>query len=231
MLKKLSKTLRYCRNLALVCLLALLALLGVSPFYIYDRFNQETPIARLRFRQTGEDTYQAELRYGDFCRPRYYTVEGDQFQLDAGFIKWKGLGVLLGFAPRYRLDRLSGRYSDVDRQNERGTTAYDLAPDVLVDFFAANPQGDSNWLVDTRYGSSVYLAMNPDMGYTVYATEDGLITRATPLQEPRRQDGQLVITIDRACGGSPPLLETLSEKTNALAVSLLGADTGDDERH
>ena len=217
-MKRFLKIFRYTLLLAF---LSLLALLGISPFYIYDRFNQETPVARLRFEATGQYTWLAVLSHGDFCSEQAYPVQGDQFQLDAGFVKWKALGVLLGLEPLYRLDRLSGRYSDIRLQNSRETLAHDLAPDVLFDFFADNPAGDSGWLADTVYGSSVYLGIDPTLQYTVYATEDGLITRAEMRQDFSRDNGQLVIAIERGCGNPPGLLENASEKINAMALAWL----------
>jgi hypothetical protein len=218
----LKKIFRLIRRLVLLSVVIVLMLLGVSPFYIYDRFNQETPIARLQFQKTGDYAFIAELSHGDFCTSRYYDLLGDQFQLDAGFVKWNGLGVLLGLSPRYRLDRLSGRYSDVRLQNSEDTLAHDLAPDVLFDFFQENnPEGDSGWLMDTSYGSSIYLTIDPTLSYTVFATEDGLITRSAARQDFNRENGQLVIEVNRGCGANPALLENLSERVNTLAISLL----------
>lgn len=218
----LKKPLRYCRNLALLSVLFILALLGVSPFYIYERFNQEIPIARLQFERQGDYAFTAELTQGDLCTPRYYDITGDQFQIDAGFVKWNGLGVLLGLSPRYRLDRLSGRYSDIQLENSREHAAYDLAPEVLFDFFNENsPEGNSGWLLDTSYGSSVYLSINPALRYTVFATEDGLITRAQPRQEYTRQDGRLVIEINEACGAGDSIIDSMIVKLNNYTVSLL----------
>lgn len=218
----LRKLFRLVRRILLLAVIAALALLATSPFYIYDRFNQETPIARLEFEQLDDYAYLAHLSHGDFCESSPYTLLGDQFQLDAGFVKWKGLAILLGFEPRYRLDRLSGRYQDVALENTRPGESHDLAPDVLFDFFAENsPDGDSGWLIDTSYGSSVYQGIDVTRRYTVYATEDGLILRTEEIRPFAREDGQLLIEISRGCGGKPPLLQTLSEKANALATAVI----------
>ena len=216
------KTLKYFRRLTLLSIAGVTALLLSTPFYIYDQFNQETPVARLAFKQTGDYNFTALLQQGDFCSSQAFTILGDQFQLDAGFVKWKGLGVILGFKPRYRLDRLSGRYSDITRQNNLDNLAHNLAPDVLFDFFDENtPAGSSGWLMDTRYGSSVYLNIDPSLRYTVYATEDGLITRAESPAEFIRENGQLQIEITQGCAGSPTVLAQWSETLNSMAVSAL----------
>ena len=219
MIRKLFK---YFRRFTLLFIAGVTALLVSTPFYIYNQFNLEIPVARLTFEQAEAYNFTAFLQQGDFCNSQAYTILGDQFQLDAGFIKWKGLGVVLGFKPRYRLDRLSGRYSEIARQNNQDNLAHNLAPDVLFDFFDENtPAGSSGWLMDTRYGSSVYLNIDPSLRYTVYATEDGLITRAESPTEFIRENGQLQIEITQGCAGSPAILAQWSETLNALAVSAL----------
>ena len=185
----------------LLGLIALGILLVLTPFYVYEVFNQEFPIARLEFTRTGDLDYMARLSRGDFCTVERYPVRGDQFQLDAGFVKWKGPAVLLGFRPRYRLDRLAGRYGDTTLQNTRPASAHDLAPDMLFDFFSENArQSVDGWLIDTSYGSSVYYPIDPALRYTVYATEDGLVLRSVPIQEFTRDNGNLVIEITQGCG-------------------------------
>jgi hypothetical protein len=185
----------------LLSLLIVGCLLVLTPFYVYEVFNQEFPIARLEFTPMGDYEYMGRLSRGDFCTQEEYRILGDQFQVDAGFVKWKGPAVLLGFKPRYRLDRLTGRYRDTRLQNTRQGMAHDLAPDMLFDFFSENTRESSDgWLIDTSYGSSVYYAIDPSLRYTVYATEDGLILRSVGIQDIRRENGNLVIEINQGCG-------------------------------
>ena len=217
-----KRFLKYLRRLLLLAVIVVMALLSSAPFYIYERFNQETPVARLSFIKTADFNYMAQLQQGDFCNSKQFTLLGDQFQLDAGFVKWKGLGVLLGFEPRYRLDRLSGRYSDLNAQNSLESISHNLAPDVLFDFFdEAAPQGKQGWLIDTRYGSSVYLTIDPSLQYQVFATEDGLIARSEPIQAFKRENGELQIDITRGCAGTTSGLEKLSRALNTLAENAL----------
>lgn len=193
------------------------SLLVISPFYVYEVFNQEFPIAKLQFTRIDDFEYQARLSRGDFCNVEQYRIPGDQFQIDAGFVKWKGPAVLLGFKPRYRLDRLSGRYQETRLQNSKPSQAYDLAPDMLFDFFSENTRtSQDGWLIDTSFGSSVYYAIDPIMQYTVYATEDGLILRSMPVQEFRRENGQLIIDITQGCGETGTNARTLLLELNAF---------------
>jgi len=199
----------------ILLLLAVLSLLAVSPFYIYSVFNQELPVARLEFVQLGEMEYLATVTSGSSCIENTYPVFGDQFQLDAGFVKWKGAAVLLGFKPRFRLDRLSGRYSDTQQQNSLKTVSHDLAPDLVFDFFADfENNSDNSWLVDTSFGSSVYQEINPLFSYTVYATEDSLILRQSPILEYAEDTGILMIDITQGCADTNTTFRNLLLKVN-----------------
>jgi hypothetical protein len=214
------KTFTYFRRLTLLGIAGATALLVSTPFYVYDQFNQEEPVAQLTFEQKGDHEFTAMLRQGDFCSSEQFKILGDQFQLDAGFVKWKGLGVALAFKPIYRLDRLSGRYSDIVQQNNQNHLAHNLAPDVLFDFFDKNERGDSNgWLLDTHYGSSVYLNIDPSLNYTVYATEDGLITRAELPKELNQENEQGQKETTQGC--APSAIAVWSEALNSLAISAL----------
>lgn len=217
-----KRFLKYLRRLLLLAVIVVMALLSSAPFYIYERFNQETPVARLSFIKTADLNYIVQLQQGDFCNSKQFTLLGDQFQLDAGFVKWKGLGVLLGFEPRYRLDRLSGRYSDLNAQNSLESISHNLAPDVLFDFFDETAsEGKQSWLIDTRYGSSVYLTIDPLLQYQIFATEDGMIARSEPILNYDRQNGELKIEISQGCAGTTSGLEKLSRALNTLAENAL----------
>jgi hypothetical protein len=197
-------------------------LLVSAPFYIYGRFNADRPIAEIAFKPLGPKRYQATLATGDLCTLQTYEILGDQWQLDASFIKWKGLGTLLGLQSLYRLDRLSGRYADVEEQNVMEKRWHALSPRVLVDVFPAEAgKGLRGMLVDTRYGSSVYLDIDTTRRYRVYATEDALIARVVEPVPGEPAEDELTVVIDKACGQEPGLLEKLSRRINDAVFQFL----------
>jgi len=197
-------------------------LLASAPFYIYGRFNAERPIAEISFKPLGPKRYQATLATGDLCTLQTYEILGDQWQLDASFIKWKGLGTLLGLQSLYRLDRLSGRYADIEEQGVMEKRWHDLSPHVLVDVFPAQGgKGIRSRLVDTRYGSSVYLDIDTTRKYRVYATEDALIARVVEPAPGEPAEDELTVVIDRACGQEPGLVEQLSRRLNDAVFEFL----------
>lgn len=202
--------------------LVLLAMLCAAPFYVYGRFNVEQPVAELSFRRLGEKHYLAALATGDLCRVKTYELYGDQWQLDASFVKWRGPATLLGLPSLYRLDRLSGRYVDVSEQNRANTVAHDVAPAVVFDVFMRRGEsGLAGLLVDTHYGSSVYLDIDTTRRYRVYSTEDALIARALPPETDVSAPDEVTLVIDKACGQRDGAIGRWVAAVNAAVVSLL----------
>jgi len=203
-------------------ILSLAFLLLIAPFYIYSQFNAEEAIAELEFDKISEQYYIAHLSTGDLCIAQDFPIQGDQWQLDAQFLKWKGIAVTLGFESRYQLERLSGRYVDIIQQNESTNSAFDLSPELLLNLFPSSyADSKEGILIDTLYGSSVYLNIDTTKSYRVYKTEDGLIVRSEERAIPVSEGGVLTISITKACETNPSTLDRLARIINRWATNLL----------
>ncbi len=188
--------------------LAAIFFLLLAPTYTYQRFNSEHPVATLAFTRVLDKQYIAELRAADYCDHQKFVIEGDQWQLDASFVKWTGLAVILGFDSRYRLDRLSGRYQQVTEQNANPVLTYDISPDHIF-YMLENSTflKKYNPLIDTVFGSSVYMDIDTDNIYNIYRTEDALVAKSTAWDTVTYENGLATIKINRACGEEPDFLE------------------------
>ena len=197
------------------------ALLSAS-VYTYHALTGETLIAELRFDQTGERAYLAHLRTGDRCEERALPVFGDQWRVDAEFLKWKYWAMLLGLDSQYRLDRLEGRYRTAADQNTAPKLAHDLGADTALDVVSvAESLGSWNFLIDASYGSSTYQEIDPANVYYVYRTQTGIITRTKP--RPVLEPGEpLAVDVERACGAPPSPWRRMTTWTDEEAKELLG---------
>lgn len=166
-------------GLGLIVAFSGLALLG------YHRLTEEAVVARIVTRALGEQRYAVRIELPDGSA-RTSELAGDQWQLDARVIKWRGSAVMLGAPPLYRLDRLSGRYRDARQAQAQ--------PPALVDLATANPldlwslkQRYPHWLpwLDADFGSAAYLPMVDGGSFIVtLAPAGGLIAR--PADETTR---------------------------------------------
>jgi hypothetical protein len=209
-------------SLLLVLLFAGVSLtLLTATVYTYARLTAETLIAELKFDATGDRQYIAHLKTGDRCTERTFPVLGDQWRVDAEFLKWKYWALLLGLDSQYRLDRIEGRYRTAAEQNSQPNVAHDLSERTAVDVVAlAESLGSWNFLLDATYGSSTYQDIDVDSVYYVYRTTTGLITRHEPRPAQPQGDQPLQITIDGACG-EPSLWRRFTEWTDDSIVAAL----------
>jgi hypothetical protein len=94
-------------------------------------------------------------------------------------LKWRPPANLLGLDARYRLERLSGRYVEVENESTRLRTVHGLATERGLNVWNL-AQRYRRWLplVDARYGSAAYLPMADGARFSVSLTQSGLIARA-----------------------------------------------------
>lgn len=197
----------------IVCLLS-------ASVYTFSQLTEETLIAEVQFEQVGEAHYLAHLRTGDRCEERVLTTYGDQWRIDAQFVKWKYWALLLGLDSQYRLDRFEGRYQSVEQQNEDANLAHDLRADNTLDLVElAESLGPLNMLVDASYGSSTYQDIDTSLVHAVYKTPTGIFTRPRPERPAQPGADALAIEINRGCGGEPGPWQRFTQWADAHVVA------------
>jgi hypothetical protein len=114
-----------------------------------------------------------------------FPLRGDEWQVDAKVLKWPGLAVLAGFSAGYRLDRISGRYTNIDDERKLPRTVYAFYPPEEIDLWDFIDQHRA-WIpwVDAFYGSATFLPMADGADFEISITPTGLIAR--PLNDTAR---------------------------------------------
>jgi hypothetical protein len=165
-------------TLGLAALLAAAAvgLLGAN-LLSYERLTHEQPVARAAFARAGDQQFNATLTFPS-GEARGYVLRGDDWQIDARVLKWRGAANLLGFDTIYRLERISGRYDDAERERTAPRTVYDLHPPERLDAWVL-ARAWHTWLpwVDALYGSAAYVPMADGAAYEVTVSQSGLVAR------------------------------------------------------
>jgi hypothetical protein len=201
-----------------VALVLLLSLFSVS-YFGYSNLTSETRIAELSFTQIDTDEYLVNLATGDFCEVRSFAVLGDQWRLDASFLKWKYWAAALGFESKYRLDRLEGRYANVAMQNNRSGLSHKLGEPTLLDIARfSEGLGQFNFFADAAYGSSTFHDIDATQIYDVYKTPTGIISRKREHPGIDFQQNVLSIEINNACGSKPGVWFRFSYWLNDLIL-------------
>ncbi len=171
------------RALGTVSLLALVALVGLGVavalnLRTYARLAHEEPVAELSFEARGPQRWRATLTTVSDLSKRSFDLAGDEWQLDARVLKWRGWANVLGLDARYRLERVSGRYRDIAQERSAPRSVYALGEEPALDLWSLASQYP-DWLpfVDAVYGSATYLPMAEGATYEVSLTQSGLIAR------------------------------------------------------
>jgi len=170
---------------ALLGLSAALAALALN-LHTYERLTYERPLAELEFTRLAPQRFRAVVRYANGERSAALELYGDEWQLDARILKWRGIANVLGLDARYRIERLSGRYADVEQERSHPRSAHRLASDAGLDAWALARRYE-RWLplADALYGSATYLPMADGARFAVRVTQSGLIAR--PLNDAARR--------------------------------------------
>ncbi len=152
-------------------------LLLVFSYTSYGRLTSEKVISSVQFRQTANDEYEARLMISGE-RDRLFHLRGNEWQLDARLISWKPPATILGLDPIYRLERLSGRFSEIDRERTEARTVHALSPEALLDIWTVARQFPLLTPgVDAHYGSATYVPMSDGARYDVSLSRDAVIAR------------------------------------------------------
>ena len=162
---------------ALVLFVAVAGAFMVLNLATYARLTHEQPAAHVSLRQLGERRFVATVQ-APKEPARHYELAGDEWQIDARVLKWRGIATLIGFDTAYRLERLSGRYSDTFSERAAPRTVYALAPETGLDLWTLVRRHHRYLpLADALYGSAAYVPMAESAEYDVSVSASGLVVR------------------------------------------------------
>lgn len=162
-------------------LAALAAVLGAST-QGYRALTLEEVAATITTVPTGPRAFQAYVELPD-GRDTTVAVTGDQLLVDAHILKWRPLANILGVHTQYELDRLGGRYLEIEDERSASRTVHSLKTGKPVDLFhLARRYTLLSLLVDTEYGSATYIEVERPARFEIRVSTTGLLVREVELQ-------------------------------------------------
>ena len=157
----------------------------LGSIYSYEQLTDEQTVGLIEFRENAPGKYSARLMI-DGEPDKLLMLRGDEWQIDARVVTWKPPASILGLEPIYQLERLSGRYSDVQRELSEPRTVHALADDRALDVwniarrFPLLMPG-----IDAYYGTATYVPMADGARFEVNLSRDALIAR--PMNDAARK--------------------------------------------
>jgi hypothetical protein len=175
------------RTLAGLLLLSLAGVAGAVLVGIqgYRALTREDLAARVSVRPTGPQSFAATVRYPD-GREAGFQLAGDEIYVDARILKWKPIANVLGLHTGYELDRVAGRYRDVEQERSARRTVYPLGEEKPVDLFGLRRRhAFLAPLLDAEYGSATFVQVTQPAELEVRVSTSGLLIReAAPGPKP-----------------------------------------------
>ena len=159
-------------------------LLAIS-YLGYQRLTDEQSVGVIEFSPTAPQEYIARLMI-DGQLDRLLTLRGEEWQLDARIVTWKPPATLPGLEPVYQLERLSGRYTSVQRELTESRTVHALAEERPLDLWSLArrfPRFAPG--VDAYYGTAPYLPMADGARFHITLSRDALVAR--PVNDAARE--------------------------------------------
>lgn len=143
----------------------------------YEAFTREDAIARISVGPSGEERFTVFFDFPDGSR-REFTLSGDELYVDAHVLKWKPLGNLLGLHTLYELDRVSGRYRNLEKEKVKPRTVFALSEKKAVNLFDLRHRYPVlRWFVDAQYGSATFIPAGEEEKLVLRISTSGLLIR------------------------------------------------------
>ena len=169
-------------------LLSVSAFLLASNLHTYQRLTYEQVVAEVSLNKLADQSFSVDVKSLSSDYKQSFNINGDEWQLDAQVLTWRGLATLLGFDAHYRLHRISGRYTDIEDEQTATRTVYSLLqPKPYIEDHINDDKADlwkfahkhRDWMgwVDAAYGSAVFLPMTDKAKYKVSISRTGLVAR------------------------------------------------------
>lgn len=168
-------------------LISVLGLVGLD-FTTYKQLTAQETILKVSVKYLETGYYHVQLKSEDF--EKAFKLEGDQWQIDFRLIRFSPLVSLTGLSYLYQPARISNRYSLIEDQRNKPLHFYSLrdnqvmGPD-LWDYF--KNYSDILPMIDTTYGSSVFMPLKDNAEYEILIGFSGLVVKAA------NEEGRLAV--------------------------------------
>jgi hypothetical protein len=143
----------------------------------YRSLTREDLAARITVRPTGPQRFTATMVFPD-GRQGNYLIAGDEIYVDARILKWHALANALGLHTAYELDRVGGRYREIDKERANSRTLYAIGQTKQVDLFELRKRFPFlGALFDAEYGSAAFFPVSQPADLELRVSTTGLLIR------------------------------------------------------
>lgn len=162
--------------LLLFAVAALMATISVAT-QGYRALTREELAATVVIRPTGPQQFTALVTFPD-GRDTMFVLRGEQVYVDAHILKWKPIANILGLHTAYELDRIGGRYLELQDERDSARTVFSLSTPKRLDMFTLRRRWTALApLLDAEYGSGTFVTAQQPDSLEVLVSTTGLLIR------------------------------------------------------
>jgi hypothetical protein len=150
----------------------------------YRALTHEEVAARVSVKPAGPQRFHATVRFPD-GRETSYELAGDEVYMDARILKWHPYANMIGLHTAYELDRVAGRYRDLNDERTAPRTVHALGRDKPVDLYGLSRHYSFLApVVDAEYGSGTFVPVTRPAEFEVRVSTTGLLVREVKAAKP-----------------------------------------------
>lgn len=143
----------------------------------FETLTRESIAAHVQVRPVGRQIFEAEFRLPS-GQVETYVLRGDELYVDAHILKWKSAANWFGLHTQYELDRVAGRYRELEDEQQAPRTVYGLARPRRFDLFQlVRKSARFSPLVDAEYGSATFILAERTATFEIRVSTSGLLIR------------------------------------------------------
>lgn len=178
----LVSTLRHLIAAVIVTLFSLLLSTVLATLHLFHAFAGETLVAQVTARRIAPLEFELTYTPADsrWSAPIQARLEGDQWAVSGGIVKWHPWLTMLGLKSYHKPLRLTGQFSDAAQQRTHLPTLEVLAPEGDRFWEALYRAGPYLPFVEAVYGSAAYVYAEPGVVQEVYVTPSGYLIKRSP---------------------------------------------------
>ncbi len=175
----------------IICCLFLAVSAGVVRMYCksFRVFTERKLVAKVECLYAGKGQpmqlnvvlYPGTPQMQKLCIPFY----GDEWVIESRMVQWKPFWLRCGAKRYYRLERITSRYRDAEKEKTAPRLVYALSerPDKLWEFIWKYQRLMP--FVEAVYGNSAFVPAEPGSTCEVYVTYNGLMIKNTTVPKKR----------------------------------------------
>ena len=143
----------------------------------YRALTHEEVAAVVRVEPQPQKRFIAHFEFPDGSQTSF-QLAGDQLYVDAHILKWKPFVNILGLHTAYELDRVGGRYLDIEKEQTAPRTIFLISKPKPSDWLGLRYRSLAlRWLLDAEYGSAAFIESGKPATYEIRISTTGLLIR------------------------------------------------------